>query len=71
MMIQVRDQGCFVLDRSRKWGLAPAVPGQVPVSISETDRVTLGQTKGTGTSLRSGARPHFLAQRENETALGP
>jgi hypothetical protein len=28
---------------------------EVPVPISEADRVTLGQTKGTGTSLRSGA----------------
>jgi hypothetical protein len=31
--------------------------------------VTLGQTKGTGTSLRSGASPLCLAQSENETAL--
>jgi hypothetical protein len=54
-----------------KWGLAPAVLGQVPVPISEANRVTLGKTMETGTSLRSGASPHCLAQSENETALHP
>jgi hypothetical protein len=118
--------GCFVLGRPRKRGLAPAGLGQVPVPVSEADRVALskpkgtatvlrtgvsddcllaenpgsqhcradvvltykalrcarepvpfseadrvalGQTKGTGTSLRSGASPPCLAQSENETAL--
>jgi hypothetical protein len=31
--------------------------------------MTLGQTQGTGTSLRSGACPLGLAQSENETSL--
>jgi hypothetical protein len=41
----------------------------VPVPISEADRVILGKTKGTGTSLRSGASPLRLAQSKNETVL--
>jgi hypothetical protein len=41
----------------------------VPVPISEVARVTPGQTKGTGTSLRSGASPLCLARSDNETAL--
>jgi hypothetical protein len=46
-----------------------AMLSQVPVPISEADRVTLGQTKGTGTSMRSGASPLCLAQSENKVAL--
>jgi hypothetical protein len=37
---------------------------EVPVPISEADRVTLDQMKGTGTSPRSGARP-FARPRVN------
>jgi hypothetical protein len=83
-----REEGCFVLGRAQKWGLAPAGLGQVPVAISELDQVTPGQTsdsgpdkgdrhfaalgsqtKGTGTSLRSGASPLCLARSVKETAL--
>jgi hypothetical protein len=60
------------LDRSRsasEMGTGSQRTREVPVPISEADRVTLGKTKGTGTSLRSGASPLCLAQSENETAL--
>jgi neutral ceramidase len=66
--VLIRWRGCFVLGWPRKRGLAPAGLGQVPVPISGANRVTPGQTKGTGTSLRSGASPLCLTRSENETA---